>query len=85
MTNIGLGYKDRFEGLCLNNTYAKSLKVYETIKFSAEWLLSNLTRSILSIIKQIRRFFSWEVTTSNFLDVQKVEKDESLTRYLNAL
>ena len=83
MTTIGLGYKNKFESLYLNNTHTKSLKVYETIKFSVEWLLSNLTRSILAISKQMRRFSSREVTTSNFLDIQKIEKDESLIRYSN--
>ena len=41
----------------------------------------NLTKRILAITKQMRRFSSREVIESNFLDIQKVEKDKSLIRY----
>ena len=54
------------------------LKVYETLKYSMQWLLNTRSKRILTNIQQMRRFSFQEVTISNFLDVQKVEKDEGL-------
>ena len=67
MTTNKSGYN--IDGLCLNNTHTKSLKVYEPIKYKVEWLLTNLTKRILAIAKQMRRFSSREIIESNFLDV----------------
>ena len=68
-----------FKGLCLKNTHTKHSRCIDLL--SAMWSdLSQISLRGYLLIQCTEKFFffTWEALKRNFLDVQKVAKDEAL-------